>query len=158
MKKNHRPTKTIFWQLWEKNQPIQRRHWLRKYFAGLQNFFKGLARINIVLLNDKEIRRLNRQFLKRRGSTDVLAFRYFPEELPEPVRAIFPDGDIFINSFRAKTQAKFFGNTPRQEVLTLLIHGLLHLTGYNDQNKSERKKMFARQAKIQKWINCPGSC
>lgn len=151
MKKNH-PASDLTWQLWENNRASSR-HWLLAYFPRLQTVFKNLNRLNIILSSDKEIRKLNRQFFHRRRSTDVIAFRYLLKEIPEPARNSFPDGDIFLNPLRAKIQAKYFGNTFRQELLTLLIHGLLHLAGFDDRTKVKQKKMFKQQEKILRWLN-----
>jgi probable rRNA maturation factor len=127
--------------------------YLRRLAAGTD--FKNLRKVNIIMINDAAARRLNRQFLKRRRTTDVLAFRYrLGASVPAAIRHSFPDGDVFINYVRARSQAADFGNSFRRELLTLIIHGLLHLRGYTDLTRRARRRMFIKQEKILNWLHC----
>lgn len=88
------------------------------------------------------MRQLNRRYRHRDYATDVLAF---PAERlngnPEPFL-----GDVVICLPTAHAQAATFGNTPDQELLRLLIHGILHLFGYDhEQSPREAKRMQRKE-------------
>ena len=78
-----------------------------------------------LLTGDKELRRLNKQFLGHAFATDVLSF---PSGEP-----IGPLGDIAISLERAKAQAAGHGHRIEQEVRVLLLHGVLHLLGHDHE-------------------------
>jgi len=78
--------------------------------------------ISLVLVDDKKIRRLNKQFRKKDKATDVLAFPFGEEGIL---------GDIAISVAMARRNAKKFGVTYQQELKRLVVHGVLHLLGYN---------------------------
>ena len=97
--------------------------------------------LNVVFVDARGLRRLNRRFLRHDYDTDVIAFRY--EESPKGADA--PFGDIFISADQARRQAKELGHPLLTEVLTLAIHGALHLAGYDDNSAAQRARMFKRQ-------------
>ncbi|MGE4357198.1 MAG: rRNA maturation RNase YbeY [Candidatus Omnitrophota bacterium] len=101
--------------------------------------------INIVLADDAFIRKLNRQFLKRDYPTDVLAFR---EVEGKNKKNYSLSGEIVISLDTAKRFAKEYGKRIEDEVCLYLIHGLLHLMGYDDRTLKERKKMEELQDSI----------
>lgn len=84
------------------------------------------AEVEVVLTGDAAIARLNRRFLAHRGPTDVLAF---PSGEPPGEGVI---GEVVISVDRARAQAREAGWSVRREVALLLIHGVLHLGGYDD--------------------------
>jgi probable rRNA maturation factor len=79
---------------------------------------------------DAEIARLNEQFLAHHGPTDVITFQH---------------GEILISIERAIAQARRFGTAVHDELALYLIHGLLHLAGYDDTTPAKRRVMHARQ-------------
>lgn len=89
--------------------------------------------ISIVLVGDKKIKGLNNKYRGKNKVTDVLAFDY---------------GEIFICLPRAKKQARALGHSIKKELAILLIHGLLHLAGYEDETKQEYNKMMNKQQEI----------
>lgn len=84
------------------------------------------GKINLVLVSDKEIRKLNRKFRRKDKPTDVLAF-------PMAEDGIL--GDIAISRDTTARNAKKYGVTFRQELKRLVIHGTLHLLGYDHGKK-----------------------
>lgn len=92
-----------------------------------------LTEISIVLVSDTKIKELNRKYRKINRVTDVLAFDY---------------GEVFICLPQAKRQAKQFGHSLKKELATLLIHGILHLAGYDDETKKDYNKMMKAQNEI----------
>lgn len=89
--------------------------------------------ISIVLVGDAKIKELNKKYRKRNKVTDVLAFDY---------------GEIFICLPQAKRQARKLGHSLKKELAILLIHGILHLAGYDDETKKDYNKMVRAQEEI----------
>lgn len=92
-----------------------------------------------MLVGDRTMTRLNRQYRGKATSTDVLSF---------PMRegsfaSLSPHllGDVVISAETADRQAKAAGRTLRDELTALLIHGILHLLGYDHQMPSEARRM-----------------
>ncbi len=98
-------------------------------------------RFTCLLTDDRELRRLNRQFLRKDCPTDVLAF-------PEPG----PDGflgEIAISVERAKVQARAYGHRLEEEIAILMLHGLLHLTGMDHETDGGRMARAERRWRTQ---------
>ncbi len=87
---------------------------------------KAEGKINLVLMNDREIRKLNAKFRKKDKATDVLAF-------PMGEDGIL--GDIAISTETTRRNAKCFGVSYKDELKRLVIHGVLHLLGYDHGRK-----------------------
>ncbi|MCX5790015.1 MAG: rRNA maturation RNase YbeY [Elusimicrobia bacterium] len=106
--------------------------------------------LNIVFLDRRAMRKINRRFLGHDWDTDVIAFPYPPTPpLPHKgggkSKGGGPFGDIFISADQARKQAAELGHRPRTEVMTLAIHGALHLAGHEDTTAAGKRRMFARQ-------------
>ncbi len=100
--------------------------------------------LNVIFLDRGRMREMNRMFLSRGHDTDVIAFRYDPDRRnPEA-----PFGDVYISAYMARRQAKQLKHSVLREVLTLAVHGTLHLLGYDDHTLRERRTMFKRQDQI----------
>lgn len=104
--------------------------------------------VGVVVTTDDEVHALNRQYLGHDYQTDVISFGMAeegseefvtPEERPQYL------GDVVISYDRAAEQAPEYGHGTEREVATLLVHGLLHLLGYDDATDAEREKMHERQ-------------
>jgi len=95
--------------------------------------FKKLLDISIVLVGKAKIKSLNKKYRKKNKITDVLAFDY---------------GEIFICLPQAKKQAKELKHSLKQEIAILLIHGLLHLAGYDDESSKNYNIMLKKQNQI----------
>ncbi len=100
---------------------------------------KTSASFTIYDTTDSEIRKLNRQFHATDASTDVLSF---PTEIESY------GGDIVISYDRAKAQAHQAGWRIATEIDLLVVHGILHLLGYNDLTPRQRAKMWKKQEEI----------
>jgi len=96
----------------------------------------GEFHLNICLVSALEIARLNEKYLRHKGTTDVLAFDYGDAPRPGPLF-----GELFVCVEEACAQARRFRTTWQSEVVRYLIHGLLHLCGYNDQPARRRQEM-----------------
>jgi probable rRNA maturation factor len=96
----------------------------------------GGAPTTVVLCSDYMIRKLNRQYRNKDEATDVLAFPFGDLDLL---------GEVYISLQRAKVQARRYGVTYDEELRRLLIHGLLHLMGYDHIKKRDREVMEAQE-------------
>jgi probable rRNA maturation factor len=109
---------------------------------------KGMVSIHIV--GDEKIRDLNERYRDKDETTDVLSFsalegQQFQEETVDL-------GDIFISLPQIKKQAKEYEVSNTEEFVRMLVHGILHLLGYDHQEQEESKKMFSLQKKIIKEV------
>ena len=86
---------------------------------------KQKIHISITISDDKELKKLNKKYLTKDETTDVLSFNV--DELLED--GTFYLGDVIVNKQQAKRQAKDYDNTEDEEVSELIAHGVLHLLG-----------------------------
>ena len=91
----------------------------------------------LILTSDKKMLEINSKFLKHNYYTDVISFDY------STVGEI--NGEIYLSIDTIKKNSKRFKSGMTEEIVRVMIHGVLHLCGYNDDNKNEKDKMFARQ-------------
>ncbi len=99
-----------------------------------------LREISIWLISDRRMSRLHRQFLGQMGSTDVLTFQH---------------GEIFISVEMAERHARAFGNSLLRELQLYVVHGLLHLHGFDDRTQPGARRMEKMQANILR--DCSGA-
>ncbi len=97
----------------------------------------------VVFVDNKTIKSLNKRFLKKTYTTDVLAFGFNDNKYL---------GDIIISADAAKENAKKFKTSLFYELNLYLVHGLLHLLGFNDLRNKERFVMRKKEAQILKKI------
>lgn len=110
------------------------------------------------IVGDRAIARLNRDWRGRDEPTDVLSFSQIerrgraPKTIrPRDLSAGAMIGDIVISFDAAERDAKLYGIGLRKYLRRLMIHGLLHLTGYDhERSPREARRMFARQRRIEK--------
>lgn len=93
----------------------------------------NIPELSIVLVGDAKIKSLNTKYRKKNRITDVLAFDY---------------GEIIICLPQAKRQAKELKHSLKKELAILLVHGILHLAGYNDETVDGYNAMTKMQNKI----------
>lgn len=99
------------------------------------------ADLSLTLVGKTRMRRLNRTYRQRDYATDVLAF---PMQDGSRLVSTFL-GDVVICLPVALTQASRFGNTSNEEILRLLIHGTLHLLGYDHETTEQEAKRMRRK-------------
>jgi probable rRNA maturation factor len=92
-----------------------------------------LQNVFVWLISDRRMSRLHRQFLGQTGPTDVLTFQH---------------GEIFISVETAKRHARVFGNSMTRELELYIVHGLLHLNGFDDRTQPGARRMEKLQARI----------
>ena len=106
------------------------------------------AGIGICLVTAPEMTRLNETFLKHKGSTDVITFDHSDpsSQTPDPGPNIH--GEIFICVDEAVLQARMFGTSWQSEVVRYLVHGVLHLLGFDDSSAAARRKMKREENRL----------
>lgn len=113
--------------------------------ALLQEVERSDAEVSVVLTNDPEIHTLNRQWRGKDSPTDVLSW---PQE--EPPHPGEPDllGDVVISLDTAARQAEKRGWTIAEETALLLVHGILHLLGHEDDTEAGSDGMKAIETRL----------
>jgi probable rRNA maturation factor len=92
-----------------------------------------LRELFVLLVSDRRMASLHRRFLDNPGPTDVLTFQH---------------GEIFVSVETAKRNARAFGNSLARELQLYVIHGLLHLHGFDDQTEDDASKMEKTQQRV----------
>ena len=98
--------------------------------------------LNFILTNDDKIKRINREFMGRNYTTDVIAFNY------NEGKTI--NGELYVSLETVFKNSKIYGVSFRKEVIRVIIHGVLHLCGYNDKELSES---IAMKEKEEEYLN-----
>lgn len=93
--------------------------------------------INYILCSDSYLLDINRQYLNHDYFTDVITFDYSEDNVIS--------GDIFISVDTVSDNAKEYNVTFEKELERVMIHGVLHLVGYNDKSEDEVKEMRAKE-------------
>ena len=128
---------------------------LRIVAEGVLHYEGALGEATLVVTDDEGIQGLNRDFLGKDAPTDVLSFSAQEEACPGRNQQFVaaPEaggylGDVIISYPRAVAQAEEQGHPVEQELDLLIVHGMLHLLGYDHANGAERAIMWARQEEI----------
>jgi probable rRNA maturation factor len=102
---------------------------------------------NIIIVDNKRIRELNKVYRSKDTETDVITFALEDENtvLSPKVRVL---GDIYISIDKARSQADSYGHSLKRELSFLAVHGFLHLLQYDHMDKDEEKIMFDLQEEI----------
>jgi len=133
--------------------------WLKKVARKvlLAENVKPNVELGLVITGQDKIRELNRSYLEEDAPTDVLSFPLIESDLDEigfvtPPDSVLHLGDIIISYPQAKQQAKKRGHTVKKEVAVLIVHGLLHLLGYDHDTPAHKRSMHKKEAQIIKVI------
>ena len=116
----------------EEGEKIPRREELLKLARRLVKTEKLKGEVNIVFCPDRRVRTLNRQYRGLDKVTDVLSFGWDDPDFA---------GEVFIANSQAKRQSKRFNNTYFNELRRLIVHGLLHICGYDHMKSKDREIM-----------------
>jgi len=104
------------------------------------------AELSIMFVGDRRMKQLNTQYRNIRKTTDVLSFE---AGIPMPDETDKVLGDIVISVPKAEAQAKEYGSEFYDEITRLLIHGTLHLLGYDhEQTESMARKMIKKEEEL----------
>jgi rRNA maturation RNase YbeY len=100
-----------------------------------------------ILTGDEKVLEINRRFLKHDYYTDIISFDYSAEGEV--------NGEIYMSVDTIRRNAVSYKSGIKEELLRVMIHGVLHLCGYRDEDVKDKEKMFARQEqKLKEFKNC----
>ncbi|UCG38918.1 MAG: rRNA maturation RNase YbeY [bacterium] len=101
----------------------------------LSDLGRAEAELSILVTDDGQVRSLNRQYRGKDSATDVLSFSQSEGEGPQGPHDLL--GDVVISWDSAVRQSEQYGHGVRAEVARLMVHGILHLLGYDHEDEAE---------------------
>lgn len=111
---------------------------LRSNFNKIKFFEKiSIKKINFIFVNDRYIKILNNRYLHHNYPTDIIAFNSNSGNIIS--------GDVFISIDTIKYNAVKFNNSLKNELIRIMVHGILHLMNYNDKLPNEGKVMRKKE-------------
>ncbi len=126
-------------------------------FAGDYIHLPENTEMSVTLMNNDQIHEINRKYRGVDKPTDVISFA-IEENDPDEVPIIMPDdaefdipkniGDIMVSMDKVKEQAAYLGHSEDRELGFLVVHGFLHLNGYDHMKEEDEKVMFGLQREI----------
>jgi len=117
------------------SHPTKTASWI-KYVVKKEG--ASLKYLNYIFCSDDYLKEINIQFLKHRTYTDIVTFNY---NLPkDPI-----EGEIFISIDRVKENSQKFKSEFETELHRVIIHGVLHLIGFNDKSRTEKLLMREKE-------------
>lgn len=126
----------------QRRVPLAPRRLLRTARRALHTLGRPEALVQLTFVDDRQIRRLNARYRRRAKATDVLAF---PLEVPGPSPLW---GEVVVSAETARRQARQLRIPVALELQLLVVHGLLHLAGYDDGEPDEARLMHEREREI----------
>ncbi|EHL95953.1 rRNA maturation RNase YbeY [Lentilactobacillus parafarraginis] len=127
-------------------------------FAGSYIHLADSTEMSVTLVNNDEIQRINRDYRGVDRATDVISFAIedqaddddFPIIMDETMEDVIPEniGDIFVSVDKVAEQADYLGHSFQRELGFLVVHGFLHLNGYDHMQKKDADVMFPLQKEI----------
>mgnify|MGYP002047649965 FL=1 len=132
---------------------------LKRLFMAAMNAVEMTdSDISLAIVNDKAIADLHETWLGIPGPTDVLSFNLSSPEYAQPShhgKRHGIHGEIIASAETAAREARVYSWSPEHELSYYLIHGLLHLVGYDDHTPSERSSMRRKERSVMKAIGLP---
>jgi probable rRNA maturation factor len=109
--------------------------------------------VSLVFTDSETVRQLNRDYRGVDETTDVLAFYMLPQKEVDDSFALPPDGvtrlgEVIISYPQVVEQAREQGHSTEKELVLLIVHGVLHLLGYDHEEPKEEAKMRAREKEL----------
>lgn len=98
---------------------------------------KEIGEISVILLSDEDLLKINIDYLNHDYYTDIITFDY-----SEGCKI---SGDLYISVDRVKENAQKYGYRFEEELKRVIIHGILHLCGYNDKSRKEQHEMRKKE-------------
>lgn len=139
----------------QKKVPIPPKKILRMIRAILRHEGVDTASLSVVFVTCQRIRALNKKFLGRDCATDVLAF----DSKECHNGAVLPDeqdrriaGDIFVSTDAAMRHAGMYQTSAGYEIILYVIHGILHLLGFDDGTRRGVKKMREKERELLEYV------
>ncbi|MFO7446513.1 MAG: rRNA maturation RNase YbeY [Ignavibacteriaceae bacterium] len=102
-----------------------------------------ISSLTVNFVSAAKITEINKNYLKHYYSTDIITFNY-------SANLTIIDAEIYISADDAQDNANKYKNSYNDEILRLVIHGILHVSGYNDKKRNEKLKMKRMENKLLK--------
>lgn len=118
----------------------------KRVSPGLIEQIRERGTISLVLVSNRQMKKLNKEWMDKDYPTDVLSFPLTMEAPPKPLP--WEIGELVISVDKAHEQAEAFGHSIEREFAFLFVHGMLHVLGFDHMNEAEEKDMFGRQKQI----------
>lgn len=126
-------------------------------FAGSYLKLPENTEMSVTLMDNEHIHEINKKYRGVDKPTDVISFA-IEEDDPDEVPIILPEdeefdipkniGDIMVSMDKVKEQAEYLGHSEDRELVFLVVHGFLHLNGYDHMKEEDEKEMFGLQREI----------
>ena len=126
-------------------------------FAGSYLNLPEDTEMSVTLMDNEHIHEINKKYRGVDKPTDVISFA-IEEDDPDEVPIILPEdeefdipkniGDIMVSMDKVKEQAEYLGHSEERELGFLVVHGFLHLNGYDHMKEDDEKEMFGLQREI----------
>lgn len=114
--------------------------WTRRASRAVATLTPRAGVINVIMTDDRVMRRLNRRYRGKDRPTDVLSFSYLDEPGNDG-----PAGDVFVSCQTVARDARRLGVPPEQLALRIVVHGFLHVLGYDHETDREALRMERRE-------------
>ncbi|MBI5404636.1 MAG: rRNA maturation RNase YbeY [Candidatus Kerfeldbacteria bacterium] len=113
---------------------------IRLVHAGLRRlgYSTRSTAVSVAFIDDRRMRELNARYRGQRRTTDVLSFNGTGNDL----------GELIVSVPQARRQSREYGTTLRDEIGLLVVHGLLHLAGFDHERPADRKRMQALEHEL----------
>lgn len=102
---------------------------------------------NVIIINDEDIHKINKEYRDIDRSTDVITFALEDNKVID-IPNLRVLGDIYISYDKVISQAREYNHSKKREICFLAVHGLLHLLGYDHMNLQDEEKMFKLQKEL----------
>ena len=119
---------------------------LNDYGKYLLDYMKIDASFSVIIVDNEEIHKINKEYRGIDRPTDVISFALEEDEDYEVKERLL--GDIYISIDKVYEQAKEYNHSVKRELFFLVTHGFLHLLGYDHMKKEDEEIMFPLQEKI----------
>ena len=114
--------------------------WQRRAAQAVAGLAPRAGTINVIVTNDRVMRQLNRRYRGKDKTTDVLSFSYLENGTTEGAA-----GDVFISHQTLSRDARRIGVAPEDLALRIVVHGFLHVLGYDHETNADASRMERRE-------------
>ncbi len=128
--------------------PLERKLILQVFRMAMKEEGRAARSLSVVLTDNRHLRDLSREYLGRDTHTDVISFPLEDVDWPAMAANGGVNGEIIASAEMALQQAKARNIDPKAELLLYLVHGLLHLIGYDDRTPGEAQRMHQREDEL----------
>lgn len=138
----------VHWDVADDAQPLSDADLARAAEAALEHGGRPGLELSVVLVDDPALAELHARYLDDPGETDVISFDLGEDE-PGPA------GELYVSVDRARARARTRGVEPGRELALYVVHGALHLCGFDDHEPGERAAMRAAEREVMARLGYP---